>query len=166
MEISLQAKILRVVEDMEITPLGSEKSQKVDVRIIAATNKDLIEEIKNGRFREDLYYRLNVITIEVPPLRERREDIIPLLKLFLKKHNNKLKKNIKRFSSKALNILESYDYSGNIRELENIIERTLVLTDNEEIKLEDLPEYLINLNTSLVKDSENITIKVGTNLKN
>lgn len=165
MNISLQAKILRVVEDMEITPLGSHKSKKVNVRIIAATNKDLIEEVKSGRFREDLYYRLNVITLELPPLRKRREDIILLTQFFLKKHSQKLKKTTNRFSIEASKVLESYDYPGNIRELENIIERTIVLTDHEEIKLDDLPDYLRTLNNHLIADDENIKIKLGTNLK-
>lgn len=165
MDLSLQAKILRVVEDMEITPLGSDKTEKVDVRIIAATNKDLIEEVKKGRFREDLYYRLNVITIDLPPLRERREDIVPLLQFFLGKYSHKLNKTVNKISAEALNILESYDFPGNIRELENIVERTIVLSDNDEIQLQDLPDYLINSKNVAIDTGENITIKVGTNLK-
>lgn len=165
MDLNLQAKILRVVEDMEITPLGGEKSKKVDVRIISATNKDLKEEVKKGNFREDLYYRLNVITIELPPLRNRKEDIIPLLKFFLDKYSKRLNKEVEGFSLEAIKALESYEYPGNVRELENIIERTVVLTDNEKIQLEDLPEQVTISENINIEDSETVRLQVGMNLK-
>lgn len=165
MDLNLQAKILRVVEDMEITPLGGEESKKVDVRIISATNKDLKEEVRKGNFREDLYYRLNVITIELPPLRNRKEDIIPLLKFFLDKYGKRLKKDVQGFSLECIKTLESYNYPGNVRELENIVERTIVLTDNEKIQLEDLPEHVISSKNVNIEDSEGFRIKVGMSIK-
>ncbi len=165
MDMHLQAKILRVVEDMQITPLGGENAKKVDVRIIAATNKDLFAEVKNNRFREDLYYRLNVITIKLPPLRERKEDIVVLLKYFLEKYNEKLNKNIEGFSTPAIKALEGYGYPGNVRELENLVERTVALTDNKIIVLEDLPEYIINTSKFQFLDEDIIRIQVGTSLE-
>lgn len=165
MDLSLQAKILRVVEDMEITPLGGEKSKKVDVRIIAATNKDLMNEVKNNNFREDLFYRLNVITINMPSLRERKEDIGPLIKFFLDRYNGKFNKDIAGFSTEAIRLLEKYDYPGNIRELENIIERAIALTDNKIIGTEDLPENLLELiNKPNIDNNEFLIGKVGMNL--
>lgn len=165
MDLSLQAKILRVVEDMEITPLGGETSKKVDVRIIAATNKDLMNEVKNNNFREDLFYRLNVITINMPSLRERKEDIAPLIKFFMERYNNKFNKNIAGFSTEAIRLLEKYDYPGNVRELENIIERAIALTDNKVIGTEDLPENLLELiNKPNIDNNEFLIGKVGMNL--
>ncbi|NMA86079.1 MAG: sigma-54-dependent Fis family transcriptional regulator [Tissierellia bacterium] len=165
MDLGLQAKILRVVEDMTITPLGAEIPKKVDVRIIAATNKNLLEEVKNGRFREDLYYRLNVITIDLPNLTERREDIIPLSKFFLDKYNKKLNKNIAGFSVEAIRVLEKYDYPGNIRELENIIERAVALTDNPVIELEDLPENVLKFQNKPILSNNQYPISIGMSLK-
>ena len=165
MDLALQAKILRVVEDMTITPLEGEIPKKVDVRIIAATNKNLLEEVKNGRFREDLYYRLNVITIDLPNLTERREDIIPLSKFFLDKYNKKLNKSIAGFSIEAIRILERYDYPGNIRELENIIERAVALTDNPIIELEDLPEHVLKFKNKPILFNNQYPINIGMTLK-
>lgn len=164
MDLGLQAKILRVVEDMEITPLGGEVSKKVDVRIIAATNKDLRNEVKNNTFREDLFYRLNVITINMPSLKERREDISLLIMFFLDKYNEKFKKNITGFSMEAIRLLERYDYPGNIRELENIVERAIALTDNKIIGTEDLPESVLEVINKPTVDECSFSLGVGMTL--
>ena len=136
---TLQVKILRVVEEKSFKPIGDTKDIKVDVRIISATNKDLEKEVIEGNFREDLYYRLNVIPIRVPPLRERKEDIPALVEYFLKKYSKKFKKEIRKVSSSALELLSSYDFPGNVRELENIIERCVALETSNII----LPESLM-----------------------
>ena len=136
---TLQVKILRVVEEKSFKPIGDTKDIKVDVRIISATNKDLEKEVIEGNFREDLYYRLNVIPIRVPPLRERKEDIPVLVEYFLKKYSKKFKKEIRKVSSSALELLISYDFPGNVRELENIIERCVALETSNII----LPESLM-----------------------
>lgn len=135
---NLQVKLLRVLQEQEITKIGASVSSRVDVRIIAATNKDLSVMVNEGKFRKDLYYRLNVVPIKMPPLRERREDIIPLAHHFLKRFNEKYQTN-KRFSTDILKALLEYDWPGNIRELENIIERLIVTSNTDEILREQLP---------------------------
>ncbi|MBA7682363.1 Regulatory protein AtoC [subsurface metagenome] len=132
MSLETQAKVLRTLEEQEFQHVGGSKSIKVDVRVIAATNKDLEKAMKEGKFREDLYYRLNVVLLKLPALRERKEDIIPLAEYFM---GDKAKK----ISSKAQNLLLSYDWPGNVRELRNYIERAVVLGDGEVIQPEDLP---------------------------
>lgn len=164
MDLQLQAKILRIVEDMEVTPLGSNRPVKIDVRIVAATNKDLEAEVKSGRFREDLFYRLNVINLEVPPLRERKGDIPILLNYFLNKYNNKLHKEVVGFSKDVIETLEEYKFPGNVRELENLVEMLVALSDNKIISKESLPErYYANNDESY--DNSDIRIRIGTNLK-
>jgi DNA-binding NtrC family response regulator len=142
MPISLQAKLLRVLQDKEVRRLGSSRNVKVDVRVIAASNLDLDEEIKNRRFRDDLYYRLNVIQIKIPPLREHRDDILPLVEHFLAKFQKETGKKISGISESALSLLVEYAWPGNVRELENAIERAVILTRGEEILSEDLPSSL------------------------
>ncbi|MBZ2174839.1 sigma-54 dependent transcriptional regulator [Schnuerera sp. xch1] len=164
MDLQLQSKILRVVEDMTVTPLGGEKGVKINTRIVAATNKDLEEEVKKGSFREDLYYRLNVITLELPPLRERVGDIPILLSYFLDIYNKKLDKNIKRFDKEVIKELKNYNFPGNIRELENLVERLVALSDKEYIELEDLPKKYIG-HTPTINSDENIIIKIGSTLE-
>ena len=124
----LQAKLLRVLQEREFEPLGSERSQKVDVRVIAATNRDLRQMVAEGRFQEDLFYRLNVIPIRIPPLRERREDIAVLAEHFVGKHAQRIGRPARRLHESALAVLERYDWPGNVRELENTIERAVVLS--------------------------------------
>ena len=136
--LSLQPKLLRVLQEREIERLGGLHPVKVDVRIVAATNKNLEEEVKQGRFREDLFYRLNIVRIEIPPLRERKEDIPLLLDFFLKRFNERHKKQLKGFSREARDVLIKHDYPGNVRELENIVERAVVLSRGEYITREDL----------------------------
>lgn len=138
----LQVKLLRVLQEKEFQRLGSNLSLKTDTRIIAATHRNLEEAMKKGEFREDLYYRLNVISIWVPPLRERREDIPPLIDYFLKKYSQLNQKNVSNLSQEARMLLLRYSYPGNVRELENIIERAVVLCRGEIITTQDLPYHL------------------------
>ncbi|OPY02665.1 MAG: Transcriptional regulatory protein ZraR [Syntrophorhabdus sp. PtaB.Bin047] len=138
----LQSKLLRVIQEKEVERLGGAHPIKVDVRIIAATNRNLEEEVRKGAFREDLYYRLNVVNIVVPPLRERREDIPLLIDFFLKKYNLKHKKNVKGLTRETRDIMVKYDYPGNVRELENIVERAIVLTRGDHITSQDLPNLM------------------------
>ena len=134
----LQSKLLRVLQEREIERLGGLHPIKVDVRIVTATNKNLDEEVKKEAFREDFYYRLNVVSIRVPPLRERKEDILLLIDFFLKKYNARHKKNVKGVTREVRDMLMKYDYPGNVRELENITERAVVLTRGDYISKEDL----------------------------
>jgi DNA-binding NtrC family response regulator len=138
MPVGLQAKLLRFLDSGEFRRVGSNKSLTVDVRVIAATNKDLTGLIKTGAFRQDLYYRLNVINISIPPLRERREDIPDLSHYFLKKYSQRLSKPIHGFTAEASASLNTYPWPGNVRELENIIERAVILCDAGKIGPEDL----------------------------
>jgi len=138
MPLGLQAKLLRFLDSGEFRRLGSNKTLRVDVRLIAATNKELKEVVKNGGFREDLYYRLNVINITIPPLRERKEDIPELAEHFLSKYGKKMGKQIDGFKPAATEILNNYPWPGNARELENVVERGVILCDNSLIGPEDL----------------------------
>lgn len=143
MPLSLQVKLLRVLQEEEITPLGDIGSKKIDVRVIAATSKNLDEEVAGGTFREDLFYRLNVMTIHLPPLRERRGDIPLLVGYFIDLFNKKLKKNIEGLSSEAMPILMEYAWPGNVRELENVIERAILLASGRWISPAELPDNMI-----------------------
>ncbi|RKY88382.1 sigma-54-dependent Fis family transcriptional regulator [candidate division KSB1 bacterium] len=136
---AMQVRLLRVVQEQEVQRIGETKTRKVDVRIIAATNCDLKNEVKEGKFREDLYYRLNVVSIVLPPLRQRKEDIPLLANHFLKKYASELNKPIEKISSQAMDKLMSYHWPGNVRELENAIERAVILGTTDTIQLEDLP---------------------------
>jgi two-component system response regulator HydG len=136
---AIQAKLLRVLQDHEITRLGSDKAINVDVRVVAATNRPLKEKIKQAEFREDLYYRLNVVSIEIPPLRERREDIMPLAEHFLEHFGSECGKRMRGFTRAAKDSLLMYDWPGNVRELENAIERAVVLARGDTIDSGDLP---------------------------
>ncbi|ADD03040.1 PAS modulated sigma54 specific transcriptional regulator, Fis family [Thermoanaerobacter italicus Ab9] len=149
----IQIKLLRVIQEKEFERVGGIKTIKVDVRIIAATNKDLEKAIKEGTFREDLYYRLNVIPVILPPLRERRGDIPLLVEHFIEKLNKKLNKNVKKVTKKAMQALIYYDWPGNIRELENIIERCITLSDNDYIDYKDLPHYIRN-ESAVISDDD------------
>jgi DNA-binding NtrC family response regulator len=137
----LQPKLLRVLQEREIERVGGLRPVKVDVRIISATNKNLDEEVKAGRFREDLFYRLNVVTVTIPPLRERKDDIPLLLGFFLKRYTQKHKKPVSGFTREARDLLIKYDYAGNVRELENMVERAVVLTRGEYLSREDFPMF-------------------------
>lgn len=140
--LSMQVKLLRILQDKEVFMVGIRHPQKVDVRIIAATNKDLLSLIKKGVFREDLYYRLNVLTIAIPPLRERKEDILLLGQHFSKKFAKEFGKSAPRFSENALQVLKSYYWPGNARELENIIQRLVIMSEGDIIDVPDLPSLM------------------------
>ncbi len=160
----LQVKLLRVLQDGNFERLGGTKSLSVDVRLIAATNKNLVAEIKAGNFRDDLFYRLNVITLELPPLRGRKEDIPLLVDCFLKKYSDKAKKPIQGISRHALEALAAYHWPGNIRELENAIEQAVVLTQTDSIEQMDLPASIHKSvkDSTYPYDSKSITIPLGT----
>ncbi|RPI33076.1 MAG: sigma-54-dependent Fis family transcriptional regulator [Nitrospiraceae bacterium] len=144
MPLGLQAKLLRFLDSGEFRRVGGNKILNVDVRVIAATNKNLTDLIKAGHFREDLYYRLNVINITLPPLRERKEDIPEIARFFLKKYSHKLSKSVSDFAPEVLDLFNSYDWPGNVRELENIIERAVILSDSEQIVREDVSIPTVN----------------------
>lgn len=140
--ITVQAKILRVLQFKEFEPVGSNRIQKVDVRIIAATNRPLTDEVREGRFREDLFYRLNVVTLTLPPLRRRLEDIPILAYYFLENYARKNNRSIKGIDPFALQLLKSYNWPGNIRELENIMERAVIFCTGRTLTAENLPVML------------------------
>ena len=137
MPIHLQVKLLRVLQEREVQRVGGTKSIPIDVRILAATNKDLEEQIEKGLFREDLFYRLNIVRISVPPLRERTEDIPLLAGHFLKKFGQKLGKPLQAFEPEALRALQNYPFPGNVRELENVIERAIIFAETDRVRLKD-----------------------------
>jgi two-component system NtrC family response regulator len=137
--LAMQSKLLRVIQEREFTPVGGTKLKKVDIRLIAATNQDLPEKIKEGTFREDLFYRLNIVPIQLPPLRERTEDIPFLVLHFLKKFCQEMGKNPKALSPAALKLLTDYSWPGNVRELENTIERAVIMTDEEVLLPQHFP---------------------------
>ncbi len=163
MSPSLQVKLLRVLQDQRFEKIGGTKTIHVDVRIIAATNKNLTAAINNGSFREDLYYRLNVIPIKVPSLKQRRSDIPLLIDHFLKKFSNSHKREIKGFSEEAIDALGGYDWPGNVRELENVVKRTIILSENPIMEFADLPEH-IQQNSVLVRPSKNRNLEEGLSL--
>ena len=142
--LSLQAKLLRTLQDKVVTRVGGTKSLKVDVRIITASNRDLVDLVNRGDFRKDLYYRLNIIHIEIPPLRERKDDIPLLVSHFIHKYNVSLGKNIKKADKSFLKPLVQYDFPGNVRELENIVERAVNIAETPVLTAEHLPPYVLN----------------------
>jgi DNA-binding NtrC family response regulator len=137
-----QSKLLRVLQEKEIRRIGGKETIKVDVRIIAATNKNLLEEVQKKKFREDLYYRLKVVTIEIPPLIERKEDIPELVKYFIEKYSKEFEKEIKGIEEKAMQALLNYHWPGNIRELESVIEKAIIICEGDKIKLKDIADEL------------------------
>jgi len=166
-----QAKLLRVIQEREFTPLGSTDTMKVDVRILAATNADLRKMVEEGRFREDLYYRLNVININLPPLRDRKEDIPSLVDFFFSKfcrENEKFLdpsgKSTLRFQPEALQILMEHNWPGNVRELENVVERAVVLASDSLVPVDVFPEHLLQANGIRLRRSENDPLPVDASL--
>jgi two-component system response regulator HydG len=158
---AIQVKLLRVLQDGKFERLGGTRTVETDVRIITATNKDLQHEIKEGRFREDLYYRLNVINIHLSPLRHRRDDIPLLAAYFLKRYADKNEKDIAGFSEDAMRTLISCDWPGNVRELENTVERAVVLTNTKIVPLTVLPQFM----PAFAESSHSLTFKIGTPLR-
>lgn len=161
LSLKVQVKLLRILEKGEFERVGGEKTIKVDVRLIAATNRDLEREVSEGRFREDLFYRLNVITIHLPPLRERREDIPLLSNFFVIKYAKKYKKELKGFTPEAMEALCAYHWQGNVRELENVIERSIVLCKKNVVAVDHLPKNIVPNK----EDRSTIKIHMGTSLK-
>ncbi len=141
----LQTKLLRVLQEREFERVGGTRTLKVNLRVIAATNRDLEAEIVAGNFRQDLFYRLNVVSIKMPSLRDRRQDIPLLANHFLKKHREQCKRRVRGISDEAQSLLKNYDWPGNVRELENVIERALVLGSSDLIRPEDLPETILEI---------------------
>jgi DNA-binding NtrC family response regulator len=142
MSPNLQVKLLRVLQEQQFERVGSTRTIGVDIRVIAATNQDLFSAVNKGKFREDLYYRLNVIPINVPPLRERRSDTPLLVDFFVKKFTQEKQKDVKGFTQQAMDTLLQYDWPGNVRELENLVERVVILSDGDEIGLDDIPQSI------------------------
>ncbi len=159
LSLDLQVKLLRVLQERKFYRLGGEREISVDVRVLAATNKNLEEEVKKGNFREDLYYRLNVAKVTIPPLRERKEDIAILAYSFLKEFSSKFNKEIKGIEPEALSILESYSWKGNIRELRNVMERAVILMEEDELKERHL-STIIEENNSAESDEEKFVLKI------
>jgi transcriptional regulator with PAS, ATPase and Fis domain len=141
--LPLQGRLLRAIEEEEIYPVGDTNPVKVDVRIIAATNHELAREIEDGRFREDLYYRLNVVEIPLPALSERKEDIPLLVQHFIQKYNRELNRKIKGTDNTTMRLLRNHEWKGGIRELENVIERAIILCEGDYITPQDLPPNMI-----------------------
>ena len=158
-----QTKILRVLQEREFEPLGSTHTVKVDTRVIAATNKNLLEEIEQGNFREDLYYRLNVVTLQVPSLRERREDISLLADFFLKQYAEKNRRLIKGFTPRAMDLLLRHSWPGNVRELENVVERAVIMARGDLISQAELPDTIRGLDAELEKAE--MDLSTGRSLK-
>jgi len=156
-----QVKLLRVLQEGEFERVGGNKTIQVNIRIIAASNRDVQEAVKNGIFREDLYYRLNVVNIKLPPLRERREDIAFLVNFFIDRFNQKYKMKVRGISQRAMNALVDYEWTGNVRELENAIESILVTNSPEVIDSQDLPQEIRDFK----ERPEVIPIKIGTPLE-
>lgn len=159
MALMTQTKLLRVLQEQEFERIGGKETIKVDVRIIAATNKNLTEEISKGRFREDLFYRLNVVEIHIPPLRERAEDLEELVDFFIVQFCNKYNKTELKFESKARDVLKAYSWPGNVRELRNILERAVVLSHSDKISIEDLPEKLLEKEFEAPVEEEIMTLQ-------
>jgi transcriptional regulator with PAS, ATPase and Fis domain len=168
MPVSLQAKLLRVLQENEVRKLGSTASRKIDVRVIAATHKNLKQAVIDGAFRQDLLYRLEVINIHVPALRERPEDVLELAHYFLQVGNRKHSKEIQGITEEAIQILLSHPWPGNVRELSNVIERAIVFAVGHQIKSEDLPAHLVQpVGQSIAKPqmTSSISVPLGTSLK-
>ncbi|HEX2983720.1 MAG TPA: sigma 54-interacting transcriptional regulator, partial [Ignavibacteriales bacterium] len=168
MDVALQSKLLRAIETNSFIKQGDTQPTTVNVRIIAATNKNLEEEITRGHFRSDLYYRLSVMRIEIPPLRERSEDIPPLIEILTKQYSQLIKKNIETIETEFINKLSQYPFPGNIRELRNIIERAVIISEGNALKAEYLPKEIsgktasspLQFNTLLsLEDVEKVHIK-------
>ncbi|HWQ77254.1 MAG TPA: sigma 54-interacting transcriptional regulator [Anaerovoracaceae bacterium] len=145
MPLATQASLLRIIQDKNVVRVGGTKGKSVDVRIIAATNKNLFEAVRNNTFRIDLFYRLNVFTINLPPLRERKDDILPLIDFFMRKFNERFSSDIKGLTDEALETMLNYDWFGNVRELENTIERAVQIAQGQTIDVKDLPVYIQNI---------------------
>ncbi|MCF7797492.1 MAG: sigma-54 dependent transcriptional regulator [Lentisphaeria bacterium] len=144
--LHVQVKLLRVIETKEVKPLGSNISQPINIRLLAATNRDLAKEVEDGNFREDLYYRLNIIEIHLPSLFERKDDIPLLVNYFINRYNEELKRRVTGMDNEAMKVLMNYNWKGEVRELENIIERAVLLCNGDRLTVEDLPQHTVKSN--------------------
>ncbi len=153
MSLSMQVKFLRILQEQEVMPVGGTAPVKVNVRFVAATNRDLEEEVKAGNFRQDLFYRINVVSLKIPPLSERKDDIPLLSQFFLEKYNNLMHKEVMEVSQEVLDTLQSYDFPGNVRELENIIERGVALANGSTLRLTQIPDDLRRLDIQTFRKS-------------
>jgi two-component system response regulator PilR (NtrC family) len=149
---ALQVKLLRVLQQKSVRPVGAPQEVPVNVRVLAATNRDVEADVNEGNFRQDLYYRLNVIRIELPPLRERREDIASLVERFVRRFAKEIGKDIQGLTPDAMRLLESYSFPGNVRELENVIERAVALAGSPNIGLSELPQAVIGISEQATAD--------------
>ncbi len=165
MPLNMQVKLLRVIQEKEVTPVGGDEPVTVDVRIISATNKDIEKMVTHAEFRDDLYYRLNVVPIHIPPLRERREDIPILIEHIIQKLNRKLRKNVSMLSDEVLESLKSYNFPGNIRELENMLERAFILAGDESLRLEHFPMLISGQDEEAVFHTGNTLKKISTDAR-
>ncbi|MDO5717377.1 MAG: sigma-54 dependent transcriptional regulator [Tissierellia bacterium] len=165
LDLKLQGKLLQAIQEKRVTPLGAEQSEAIDVRIITATNKDFDKLLKEGKFRMDLYYRLNVINITMPPLRERREDIPYLTRHFIDKYSMLLGKSINKVSDDFLELISRMELKGNIRELENIIERAIALSENETLEAKDIVRTPTTVSSNLGIKGELIPVFIGESLE-
>lgn len=159
MPLSMQVRLLRVIQEKRILRVGGTRPIELDIRIISASNKDIKKACMDGSFREDLYYRLNVLTLHLPRLSERKEDLPLLISSFIKKYNRPFGRNIKHISSQAMEILMQYNFPGNVRELENIIQRAIALTEGDIIKVENLPQDLQKLDINMIDGSGLLTME-------
>lgn len=157
--LEIQVKLLRALQESEVDPIGAKRPIKVNVRIIAATNKDLSYLVTQGTFREDLYYRLNVFPIEAPPLRERKEDVAPLSKHFIARFNSEMGKKVLGIAPNTISLLQAFDWPGNVRQLENMIYRAMVLCDGDFLNNEDFPQLEASLSDFMPKNAANETLK-------
>jgi len=158
---TLQVKLLRVLQEEEVRPLGESKARKVDARVLAATARDLETDVREGRFREDLFYRLNVVRVEVPPLRDRQQDIPLLVDHFLAHFRDALGKPVQGITDDALARLVAYPWPGNVRELENVMERALILARSEWLTLTELPENLTHAKTPVAREGETLSLRTA-----
>lgn len=156
LEMLLQAKLLRVIQQKEFERVGGTELIKTNVRIISATNRDLKHAVEHKQFREDLFYRLNSFPISIPPIRQRRADILVLTEFFLEEFNKKLQRNVKGFTKKALKLIYEYDWPGNVREMENTIERCMIISEKDSLDVDDLPQHIRAADTSAVLDQQSV----------
>jgi two-component system response regulator AtoC len=156
LEMLLQAKLLRVIQQKEFERVGGNELIKTNVRIISATNRELKQAVEQKQFREDLFYRLNSFPISIPPIRQRRADILVLTEYFLEEFNKKLQKNVKGFSKKALKLIYEYDWPGNVREMENTIERCMIISEKDTLDLDDLPQHIRAADPSISTDQQSV----------
>lgn len=156
LEMMLQAKLLRVIQQREFERVGGTELIRTNVRIISATNRDLKHAVEQKQFREDLFYRLNSFPIFIPPIRQRRADILVLTEFFVDEFNKKLQRNVKGFTKKALKLIYEYDWPGNVREMENTIERCMIISDKDQLDVDDLPQHIRAADTSAVVDQQSV----------